>query len=222
MQKSERILGCVYIPVHAAILPLLLGLVFAIFGVELSSPYQSLIFFIISFILTLVIMFKFLKSSFSDMVDEFWRAIQALILGYVLYRALFWVSVLLLERVMMSDNPNSEAIITDIKDNFRVMIVVASVLAPIVEETLFRGALFGTIRQKNRIAAYVVSTLLFSVFHIWSYLVVDFSWETLILFVQYIPPSIALAWCYERGGTIWAPILLHSGINLLASIQVRS
>jgi len=221
MSKTERVLGCAYIPVHTAILPLLLGLVLAVFGAETSSPNQSLIYFIISFILILIIMFKFLKKSFSDMVDEFWRAVQAIILGYVMYRALFWAAVLLLERVMMAENPNSDAIITDIQDNFRVMIVVASVLAPIVEETLFRGALFGTIRQKNRIAAYIVSVLLFSVFHIWGYLVIDFKWETLILVVQYIPPSIALAWCYERGGTIWAPIILHSGINLLASMQVR-
>jgi len=219
MKKSERILGCVYIPVHAAILPVLLGVIIAIAGIRISGAQQLLTYFTVSFALILIIMFKFLRSSFSDLISNFWRAVQAVILGYVLYRVLSWVAVLLLEQVMTSENPNNDAIATEFAANFRIMIVITVILAPIIEETMFRGAVFGTIRQKSRIVAYVVSILLFSVFHIWDYLAFGFSWQILVLIVQYIPPSIALTWSYERGGTIWAPILLHAGINLAAALQ---
>jgi len=219
MKKSERVLGCVYIPIHAALLPLLLGIIFFVFEIELSSPYQMLIYFTVSFVLVLLIMLKFLRASFSDMLDDFWLTVQSLILGFVLYRVLIWVAVILMTQVMTQDNPNSEAIATDLATDLRAMIIVTAVLAPIIEEALFRGAIFGTIRQKSRVAAYIVSVLLFSAFHLWDNLVFSFQWETLILIVQYVPPSIALAWCYERSGTIWAPILLHSMINLTAALQ---
>jgi len=166
-------------------------------------------------------MFRFLRASFSDLIQEFWRAVQALILGYVLYRVLLWVVALLIAQLVQQvTNPNQDAIVSDIASNFRVMIVVTVLLAPIVEEATIRGALFGTIRQKSRVTAYIVTALVFSFFHLWDHLIFDFQWETLYALVQYIPASIALSWCYERGGTIWSPILLHAVINLLGALQI--
>ena len=100
------------------------------------------------------------------------------------------------------------------------MIIVAAVLlAPIVEETLFRGALFGTLRGRNRLLAYAVSALAFAVYHMWQYFIAGFEWQMLLFLLQYIPPSIALCWCYEKSGSIWAPITLHALVNFM-SIQM--
>jgi len=221
MQKSERILGCIFIPVHSVVLPILLVIILTLFDLDLTSPYQMLLYYTASFVLILAVMFRYLRASFSDMIDEFWRAIRAVIMGYLLFRILLWVAGFLLTSIMSSSNPNQDVITTDIASNFRVMAVVTCILAPIVEEAMFRGALFGTIRQKNRIVAYIVSTLLFCLFHLWSNLVFDFSWTMVLYLIQYVPASIALAWCYERGGTIWSPILLHASINLIATLQSR-
>jgi len=221
MNKTERVLGIVYIPFHAAVLPLLMLIVFAIFEIDITGPSEMLVYYTVSFILVVALLFRFLRTSFSDMIDEFWRAVQALVLAYVFYLVLSWAAVWLMGRTMTGMNPNSEAIVTEIAANFRVMVVVTVVLAPIVEETVFRGALFGTIRQKSRIAAYIVSVLLFGAFHLWEHLVFDFSLKSLLFIIQYVPPSIALAWCYERSGTIWSPILLHALLNLQATFQAR-
>ena len=218
MKKTERILGCVYIPVHGFILPLLISSLIGLFAPKTGTPSQILIYYTVSFILTLIMMFSFLKTSFSDFIDGFWPAIQAIILGYVLYRALSWLAVLLLTKIMTSENPNTDAINEAVKLNMNMIVIVTAVLAPIVEESIFRGALFGTIRQKSRIAAYIVTVLVFAFYHIWQYLLTGFSINSLLLGIQYIPASVALIWCYERGGTIWAPILLHSAINLLATV----
>jgi len=221
MKKSERILGCIYIPVHSAVLPVVLVIVFTLFDLDLSNSHQMLVYYTLSFVLVLATMFRYLYASFSDMIDEFWRAIRAVILGYLFFRILLWIASFLLTSIMSSSNPNQDAIITEVASNFRVMIVVTVILAPIVEEAMFRGALFGTIRLKNRFVAYVVSTLLFCVFHLWGNLIFDFSWTMVLYLVQYVPAGIALAWCYERGGTIWSPILLHAIINLTATLQSR-
>lgn len=221
MQKYEKVLGIIYIPFHALILPILLLLILTLLGVDLSGPDQMLLYYSVSFVIVLAVMFRYLRASFSDLIDGFWRAIQALILAYVLYRVLFWVAALLLTQFMTESNPNQDVLVESITSDFRVMIVVTVLLAPIVEETMFRGALFGTIRQKSRVAAYIVSTVLFCLFHLWDFLVADFSWATLSALVQYVPASIALAWCFDRSGTIWMPILMHMVINLVGALQMR-
>lgn len=221
MRKYEKVLGIIHIPFHAIILPLLLIFILSVFNADISNPYRMLLYYAISFVIVLAVMFRFLRSSFSDLIDGVWQAIQALILAYILYRALLWVGALLLTQFMTEQNPNQDVLVTQVAADFRVMIVVTVLLAPIVEETTFRGALFGTIRQKSRVAAYIVSTVLFCFIHLWDFLVSDFSWATFSALVQYVPASIALAWCYDRSGTIWMPILMHMVINLTGVLQMR-
>jgi membrane protease YdiL (CAAX protease family) len=118
-------------------------------------------------------------------------------------------------------NPNDEIIIEHIKINPNTMIAVTVLLGPVVEETLFRGVVFGTIRRKNRTAAYLVSFIVFAVYHLWEYILVAISttgasgWSLILNLLQYLPGSLALAWCYERSNTLWAPIFLHMLINAL-------
>ena len=222
MTKSERVFGFVFIPLQSVVLPILLWIIYGLIGFEPVDPYDSLIYYAVSFFLVLVVMFRFLKASFSDFIGGLWNSIKALILGYILYRVLLFAASLLLARVMGGTNPNQEAVIKEISSTYRVMIVVTVILAPIVEEPLFRGVLFGVIRQKNRALAYIISVVLFCVFHLWAYIVFDFSWDNLLYLAQYVPASIALAWCYERSGTIWTPIILHAVHNLLSTLQYKS
>ena len=66
-------------------------------------------------------------------------------------------------------NPNNKALMDIANDNPRALMGLIVFVAPIVEEVLFRGVLFGSIRPKNRIIAYAVSMCLFSFYHIWKY-----------------------------------------------------
>ena len=48
--------------------------------------------------------------------------------------------------------------------------------------------------------------------------------EPLLLFLnflQYLPAGIALCWAYEQADSIFAPILIHTAINLLAMVAMR-
>ena len=73
------------------------------------------------------------------------------------------------------------------------------------------GLAFGALRSRNRAAAWIVSVLLFSFYHVWQYAVIDPLY--LLTAVLYIPASIALNWSYERSGSIWAPIFYHMLTN---------
>ena len=64
--------------------------------------------------------------------------------------------------------------------------------------------------------AYAVSIALFSLYHVWQYAVVFGDARLLLWAVQYIPVSAALAWSYERTGTVWTSIFVHMIINSMA------
>ena len=227
MSKAERIIGWIYIPIHAVLLPLLLGFLYNTFSPdiipEMTSPQLNLIYFAFSFVFVLIFLFRYLKASFSDFFDNTLGSLFSIILGFLLYYAMLYaVSFLLTAFLDDIINPNTEGIINATKLNANVMLVVGVLFAPIVEEALFRGALFGTIRSKNRLLAYIVSALVFSLYHLWQHYVFDFDWSFLLFLLQYVPASIALAWCYERSGSIWSSILLHALINYIALlIQIR-
>ncbi len=85
---------------------------------------------------------------------------------------------------------------------------LAVIAAPLTEELIFRGCLYGIVRQSHgRMAALLVSSILFALIH------------------GHIPslPGLAvfaagLALVYERCGSLWAPILMHAGFNSLTIV----
>ena len=79
----------------------------------------------------------------------------------------------------------------------------------------FRGLLFGGLRRYSRPMAFAVSTLGYALF-----CAVPFVFQPegadlryLLLAVQYLPMSLALAWCYDHGGSIWSAVALHMAVN---------
>lgn len=222
MQKSERIIGAAYLPVHIFLLPWLFAYtnILAHMNIELSGPNVNLIYYVISFVFILIFLFRYLKASFFDLLDNLLGSLKYIVLAYLL-NSLFitFVSVIISLILQDASNPNTQEIISQTKLDKDVMIFIAILLAPIVEETLFRGVLFGMARNKSRVTAYIISTLVFSVYHLWQYFVGGFDWSMLLYLLQYIPASVALCWCYEKSGTIWSPIILHAAINLI-SIKV--
>ena len=100
--------------------------------------------------------------------------------------------------------PNNDAVTGLAKVDYKRMIAVAVLMAPLVEECLFRGVVFGTIRPHSRFWAYAVSIALFSLYHVWQYVIV------------YSDPKLLLSFCYEQTRSIWPPVFFHMCINALS------
>lgn len=82
---------------------------------------------------------------------------------------------------------------------------IAILAAPITEELVFRGCLYGVARQRfGRIAAILGTSALFALIHAHAATIPA-------LFVL----AVALALLYEATGSLWAPILAHSAFNAL-------
>lgn len=93
-----------------------------------------------------------------------------------------------------------------------VTIVYAVAIAPIHEELFFRGILFRAVRDRyGLIRGFLATALGFALIH---YL--DAPWQdALLLMGVMFFNGIALAWWYERRGTIVAPIVAHMTFNVI-------
>ena len=162
--RAEKIFGIIYILVHSVALPQLLMIVDVVarrHGLSVTDNDLNVIYYAVSFIVVLIFMFKFLRASFSDIFENFGRfLITAAVAILISYAISALINSLLL--VIMQDivNPSVETEIELTKADFNKTLVIAVLLAPVVEEAIFRGALFGAIRTKSRIAAYIVTALL--------------------------------------------------------------
>lgn len=221
MNRVEAIVGWVYVFVHIFAMPYIVSalnvFVFPHLGFQLSSTWLNFLYYAIGFAFLLGFLFHFLRESFADMWGNITATVVSVLIGYVVYIFLsgavnFFISFFLPSTV----NPNSEAVNSIVRINPKKMVVIGVLLAPVVEETLFRGVVFGTLRRKNVIAAYAVSALLFSVYHLWSYFLEGGSLWDLLYLLQYIPAGLVLGWCYEHSGTVWASVFLHMLINYVS------
>ena len=117
-------------------------------------------------------------------------------------------------------NLNDTNITTQLHTEFGLLVIVAVVLAPIAEECFFRGLLFRGVYDRSPALAWVLSVGLFAAGHVAGYIGVYTPLELLLAFIQYLPGGIALCIAYQRGGSIFSPILAHSIINLMAVYTV--
>lgn len=84
------------------------------------------------------------------------------------------------------------------------------IIAPIVEEVIFRGYIYKILKSKLPIIfSMIISSTLFALIH---YNVLSY----ILLFVL----SIFLTYIYERNGSIICPIIIHSLFNLMMSILI--
>ena len=118
-------------------------------------------------------------------------------------------------------NINDQSIAALAGSHYVLMVIGTVLLVPTAEEVLFRGVVFGSIRRKSRLWAYVVSVTVFAFVHISGYLAVG-DWLRLVLsFVQYIPAGLFLAWSYEKADSVFAPIVIHTAVNAIGIYAMR-
>jgi len=88
--------------------------------------------------------------------------------------------------------------------------VIAIVIAPVIEELLFRGVFYPTIKQLGRpVLAVVGVSLLFALSH-----------ANAMTFAPLALLSVALIWLYEKTNNLLAPIVAHALFNAANFIMI--
>jgi uncharacterized protein len=92
--------------------------------------------------------------------------------------------------------------------SFAASLAVMAILAPVAEETVFRGLLYGWVAGRwGSIAAWLVSSLLFAAAH------VEPAHAILVL-----PLGLWFGWLRRRTGSLWPSLVAHMANNGLAVV----
>jgi len=96
-------------------------------------------------------------------------------------------------------------------------VILAVLIAPVVEETYFRGILFRSIRDRHGFwPGALISGVLFGLVH-W----VPSPWQDAVLLQTIMVfTGIALAWIYERRGSLLANVAAHMAFNAVGIVLI--
>ena len=220
--KKEGFIALIIGIVHLIVFPLALTGVSSYFGLDQVSAMSLLVINTAWLIVVAAVLGFFLK----DFLKRSWVAFRAspkgkfvrliLIAWVLIYVGNMIVNLLIIPafgiNVLDSGNINTQMSMSIASPV--LMILMAGILAPVVEETLFRGALFGRLHLKSPIPAYVISITLFALAHVRQFALSDHT--QLINALSWIPMGIGFAFVYRRTGNVFAAITLHMICNIIA------
>lgn len=215
--KKEVILGWIYLLIHMFAMPLLIPVIQQHIFPELDEITANAVYYGVGLAVAFTLFYRMLRREFDHFMDRPFHCLRGFLTAYFLWYALSLLLFSLLETLGMElTTPNDQAVDILAEQNFNLTMVVSVIAAPIVEEVLFRGVLFQSIRRKSRLAAYIVSIAVFGLYHVWQFAFAYQDLTYLLYIVQYIPITFALTWCYEYSGSLWTAIFFHASNNYLA------
>ena len=217
LTRLERVGGTVFFAFYLLLLPLAakpaLDLAGKLLGRRLSEDLGSAAYYYGLFALTMILFHSLLEKTTRRVLDDPALALKTAGVGLVAHYGLCELAARL-GRVFAAGggNLNNSAISARAGSAPRSFLVA-------VRETLFRGLVFGGLKERSRFLAYAVSCALFALLHVWQFAVANRDAAYFLLMAQYWIPGLVLAWAYDHSGTLWASIALHSGINALSVLS---
>ena len=214
-------MGLLYLAFELLALPSILSLVLSAMGVE-SAAVLNFIYFLVNFLFC----FRIFRDLLAESLARLWTRPKQLLLWAVIgfavnYAISLWLNRLIFILSPEFSNANDSAVISLIDQSPVLMLLGTALLVPVAEECLFRGLIFTTLRQKSRLAAYLISAAAFCFVHVTGYLTQLDTVGLLISLLQYVPAGLCLAWAYDRSESLFAPMLIHSTVNLMSYLSVR-
>ena len=190
------------------------------FGQGNEEGVRDAAYHYVLFALTAAVFWGYLGRTTRLFRSNLLRTVGAAFSGLAAFFLLSELAWRLTGRFFQAENLNDLAIAGKLAESPRSMVLIVVVLAPFVEEVLFRGYLFGNIREVSRPAAYLVSCLAFALLHVWQFAAAGRDPAYLLPAVQYVVPGLVLAWTYERSGTLWGSVLVHSIVNGISAARL--
>lgn len=85
--------------------------------------------------------------------------------------------------------------------NITLLLIGVGIMAPLFEELLLRGLLFGSVRyMRDEHMTVAITAGVFALMHL------QYNWAIMLLIV---PMGVVLGYARSRSGSIWVPMLLH-------------
>lgn len=225
MTRSEKISGGILLLAYFVALPLVSEPLFDFLQKALkttiSADVRNAVYYYVLLALTLLALGEYFLRAARAFFDHTWSVLGTIVLGLIAFYGLNELTWRVL-RLFIGEqvNLNDQAILSQLGTVPHSTVLIVVILAPIVEEAVFRGYIFGNLREYNRWAAYLFSAGLFALLHVWQFTAGGHNWKYLLLAVQYMAPGLVMAWTFERAETLWGSILLHGIVNGLSVLSV--
>ena len=227
LRKGELIGGLIYLPIYLFGAQYVTIWIAGLIGLDLTEASSlgpaNLIYHGLNAAALTAIFLRFRIDQLRPLQARGWRLFPDLLLGWLTnyglsYLASFAAAILLVALGLEYYNFNQELVELATALTPLAAIVNACLLAPLVEELLFRGLIFRGLYRRSRFWAYAVSMLAFALAHVLSAIRYQPIGLSLINVIIYLPAGFALARIYERSETIWEAIFLHASINAVSML----
>ena len=151
-----------------------------------------------------------------------WRAFKTAFSLFIMYVPLIWVATLVWSGVLFQlkekgliDEVEPQQLVTLFQEGgdvsaLIILVLMAVIVAPIVEEIIFRGCIYRFFKSKmTLLAAQIASGGIFALMH-----------ENLLSFVPLVVVGIVLAKIYEKTGNLSVAIWFHAFFNSFSLIML--
>ena len=212
LSEKELIFVGVGLVLHIFLLPRLL--VAMIEAGRIGETAGNFLLYAVMAVYIVAFTWNFLRRDFDPLADRPLDSAYEILRGYFHIMCLNLLLSLVMSLFEQGTNPNNEAVLDMAAESGGPAMAMSVFLAPIVEEVLFRAGIFGFMRKHNRAAAYAVTAIVFALYHLWGFILLDA--RNLVFLIQYIPAALILCRVYEQSNTIWCPIGLHMLVNYVS------
>lgn len=193
-----------------------------------NAPLASFLYVVLAEALTMGGLLAFLRHKKTSLRTAValkkvaWRDLGYTLIGIVVYFILFASLLAIINSVTPVDTTKEQAIgfEKDLAGGGLILAFVSLVvLPPIVEEVLFRGFLFGTLRRRKvkMVLATFITSLLFAGLHLFGATDGSLLW---LAFIDTFVLSLVLCYVREATGSLWASIGVHALKNGLVFVNL--
>lgn len=216
MSRGEKILGIIWLVVQL-FLPYLMNLVNGLLSAPMNKGTLAFVTYAVNFVVICCIFHSFLRNSLVAAWRGLWELAQAAVLGFVFHWACDKLLDWLLSFLIPGYNPIVDTSLSALsQSNYYLMLIGVVIFAPVIEETLYRGLVYRNLWRKSKVAAYIVSILVFAAVHTLGYIGTGDVTTLVLCFVRYLPAGLCLAWTYSKADNLLAPIIVHAAINAIS------
>lgn len=190
---------------------------YMLYGQTKTSYYHSIIASNALFVLLILVIKFWKKITWAELGwknVKFLRSLKDVLIvwGVTWLAHIIYMLIIVSQGIMPEDNALSELLEKPTLLLFIANIVLIAIVAPFIEETLFRGLLFSSLRTYFGCwTAIVLSAIVFSALHL-----------ELIGFVPRLVLGIGLGYLYVKSGSLFPSIGLHGLNNFVAVLLVSA
>lgn len=196
--------------------------------IEFETPLQK-IFYInaVSDVICILIFFVILKNHRRNLLKEFIFYTEVYKYGLIGFLGTFFLRIasgLIIFYIVGSNNlqsPLNQKTLVMVISEYPIFMFLSTVIfAPIVEEIVFRFAIFKPLSQINKPMAYIISSFIFGFLHISISFIGLHNFNEIYNLPLYMIPGFVLAYVYDKTNKLATSILAHMLTNYVGFLLI--